>query len=201
MLAIAVIIGVNAAVNRSPRTIEIYSPPPPVTTPAAAQPPAADPATGNALAPPAAPMEDISQAAIMPPYDNYAVTQGIHGQSYGHYAIDIAAGKGSTILSPIKGTVTQHYVDQWGNPTLIIENDYYQVMMLHGQYTAQVGTQVLLGQSVGTESNLGYTMDMLGRLCTNRDCGYHTHLNVFDKRLGTNVDPLERINPTGVGGQ
>ena len=26
------------------------------------------------------------------PYDNYFLTQGVHGQSYGHLAIDIAAG-------------------------------------------------------------------------------------------------------------
>jgi murein DD-endopeptidase MepM/ murein hydrolase activator NlpD len=202
ILVIVLIVGINAAVNRTPRTIEVFSPPPaPVATSTAAQPPVTDPATGNSPLPPAVPTEDVAQAAIIAPYDNYAITQGVHGQSYGHYAIDIAAGKGATILSPINGTVTQHYFDQWGNPTLVIENDYYQVMMLHGEYTAPVGTPVRLGQAVGTESNIGYTMDMLGRLCTNRDCGYHTHLNVFDKRVGTNVDPLARINPTGVGGQ
>jgi murein DD-endopeptidase MepM/ murein hydrolase activator NlpD len=133
---------------------------------------------------------------IAAPYEEYIVTQGLHGQSYGHLAIDIAAGKGATILSPINGVVTQRYIDQWGNPTIVIENDYYQVTMLHGLYTADVGTPLRLGQPVGIESNVGYTMDMFGRLCTNRDCGYHTHLNIFDKRLGTNVDPLSLIPPS-----
>lgn len=202
ILVVAVIVAVNAAVNRSARTIEVYAPPPaPAATSAPPPQPDAAESPGDPLQPPPAPTEDVAQAAIIAPYDNYILTQGIHGQSYGHYAIDIAAGKGTTILSPINGTVTQSYFDEWGNPTLVIENDYYQVMMLHGLYTVQIGTPLRLGQPVGTESNMGYTMDMLGRLCTNRDCGYHTHLNIFDKRIAANVNPLDRINPTGVGGQ
>lgn len=201
-IAIAVIvtiIAVNAIVNQSPRTIEVASPlPAPALTPTI-PPPA--PGEEPAIQPLPTPIYDVAQEAIIPPYDNYILTQGVHGQSYGHNAIDIAAGKGATILSPINGVVTQYYTDQWGNPTLVIENDYYQITMLHGNYTAQVGTAVRLGQAVGTESNMGYTMDMLGRLCTNRDCGYHTHLNVYDKRIGGNVNPLEVINITGVGGQ
>lgn len=43
------------------------------------------------------------------------------------------------------------------------------------------------------ESNIGYTLDMAGNLCAGRDCGYHTHLNVYDKRLGYNIDPLSLI--------
>ncbi len=201
-IAIAVIvaiIAVNAIVNQSPRTIEVASPlPAPALTPTV---PAPAPGEEPAIQPLPTPIYDVAQEAIIPPYDNYILTQGVHGQSYGHNAIDIAAGKGATILSPINGMVTQHYTDQWGNPTLVIENDYYQITMLHGNYSAQVGTAVRLGQAVGTESNMGYTMDMLGRLCTNRDCGYHTHLNVFDKRIAGNVNPLEVINITGVGGQ
>jgi hypothetical protein len=46
---------------------------------------------------------------------------------------------------------------------------------------------------VGVESNLGYTTDMAGVPCWGRDCGYHTHLNVFDKRIGGNVNPLELL--------
>jgi hypothetical protein len=33
------------------------------------------------------------------PYTDYALTQGIHGMSYGHMAIDIAAGRGEPILA------------------------------------------------------------------------------------------------------
>ena len=130
-------------------------------------------------------------AAIIMPYDDYILTQGLHGQSYGHLAIDIKAGEGAIIKSPIEGVVTQLYTDDIGNPTLVIENDIYQVMMLHGVYTVKVGDQIKIGQPVGTESNLGNTRDAWGNSCRGRDCGYHTHLNVFDKRLGTNVNPLE----------
>lgn len=128
------------------------------------------------------------------PYDQYTLTQGLHGFSYGHAAIDIAAGKGATILSPINGEVTGLYVDQYGNPTLVIENEIYQVTLLHGEYTVSVGEKVELGQPVGSEGNLGYTTDMLGQSCAGRNCGYHTHLNVFDKRIGANVNPLELID-------
>jgi murein DD-endopeptidase MepM/ murein hydrolase activator NlpD len=109
-------------------------------------------------------------------------------------AIDIAAGKGATVRSPINGSVTELYVDQYGNPTLVIENEYYQVTMLHGDYTVNPGDPVTEGQPVGTESNHGYTTDMQGNLCRGRNCGYHTHLNVFDKRTGTNVNPLDLID-------
>jgi murein DD-endopeptidase MepM/ murein hydrolase activator NlpD len=128
------------------------------------------------------------------PYDDYWVTQGIHGTSYGHMAVDIAAGKGATIRSPIAGRVTEKTTDGVGNTKLLIENEYYQVLMLHGIYAVNVGDEVSWGDRVGEESNIGYTMDMQGRLCTGRDCGYHTHLNVFDKRLGRNVNPLNLLS-------
>jgi murein DD-endopeptidase MepM/ murein hydrolase activator NlpD len=125
------------------------------------------------------------------PYDNYILTQGPHGYSYGHMAIDISAGNGATIKSPIFGAVTQFYFDGLGNSTLVIENEKYQIMMLHGAYTVAVGDQLRPGDSVGTESNIGNTYDWAGNSCRGRDCGYHTHLNIFDKELGRNVNPLE----------
>lgn len=133
--------------------------------------------------------------AIRAPYDDYTLTQGPHGQSYGHYAIDLAAGKGATVLSPINGSVSAHYIDEYGNTTLIIENDIWQVLMLHGNYSVEVGQAVSIGQPVGQESNNGYTVDWRGQSCRGRDCGYHTHLNIYDKRIGSNVDPLELIAP------
>jgi murein DD-endopeptidase MepM/ murein hydrolase activator NlpD len=129
--------------------------------------------------------------ALAWPYENYVITQGPHGMSYGHMAIDLSGGKGATILSPISGEVTELFVDQYGNPTLILENSRYKILMLHGVYTVQVGERVAMGQPVGAESNIGYTLDAYGRLCAGRDCGYHTHLNIYDKQLGTNVNPLE----------
>ncbi len=132
-------------------------------------------------------------AVFIAPYTDYTLTQGLHGYSYGHMAIDLGAGKGAKILSPINGVVTDVYIDEYGNPTLVIENAYYQVTLLHGAYSVVIGEQLNAGQTIGTESNLGYTTDLQGRSCQGRDCGYHTHLNVFDKRLGANVNPLELI--------
>ena len=139
------------------------------------------------------PLEKIDAGSVVAPYDHYTLTQGPHGFSYGHMAIDIAAGQGAVIKSPIQGYVTALFTDQYGNPTLVIENDIYQVTMLHGKYKVAVGDQIELGQMVGRESNLGYTTDMMGRSCRGRDCGYHTHLNIFDKRAGSNVNPLSLI--------
>ena len=138
--------------------------------------------------------EPAGDSAFAAPYKKYTITQGLHGFSYGHAAIDIAAGQGTKILSPINGEVTALYIDQYGNPTLVIENDIYQVTMMHGEYTVHVGDKVKLGQKVGRESNLGYTTDMSGQPCAGRNCGYHTHLNVFDKQIGENVNPLELID-------
>lgn len=128
--------------------------------------------------------------AISYPYDDFWITQGPHGYSYGHMAIDLAAGKGALVKSPIYGEVTAVYVDQYGNTTLVIENDVFVVTLLHGDFTAKVGQQVALGDIVGSESNNGYTTDMQGNSCHNRDCGYHSHLNVFSKLSQANVNPL-----------
>ena len=133
--------------------------------------------------------------AIRAPYDEYILTQGPHGQSYGHLAIDLTAGKGAPILAPINGTITAHYIDKYGNTTLILENEVWQVLMLHGDYFVEVGQSVQIGETVGSESNHGYTVDWRGQSCRNRDCGYHTHLNIFDKRIGQNVNPLDVLSP------
>jgi murein DD-endopeptidase MepM/ murein hydrolase activator NlpD len=166
----------------------------PTVEPAAAltqEPPlAADTGQGGAQeAPPA----EIDADAITWPYEAFAVTQGPHGFSYGHMAVDITAGKEAPIQSPINGMVTALFIDEWGNPSLIIENARYKIEMLHGNFSVHTGEMVSLGQQVGTESNQGNTVDATGRSCRGRDCGYHTHLNVFDKILGANLNPLEVI--------
>ena len=130
-------------------------------------------------------------SAIIYPYDDYWLTQGPHGFSYGHMAIDIAAGKGSAIKSPIQGLVAANYVDQYGNTTLIVENERYQVTLLHGNYSVAVGQPISLGELIGSEGNNGYTTDMYGNSCRGRECGYHTHINVFDIGVGQNVNPLD----------
>jgi murein DD-endopeptidase MepM/ murein hydrolase activator NlpD len=109
-------------------------------------------------------------------------------------AIDLAAGKGAAIKSPINGKVAAKYVDGIGNTVLILENSIYQVILMHGTYSVTVGQTVKIGDSVGVENNLGFTTDMQGVSCKNRDCGYHTHLNVFDKTRGENINPLTLLN-------
>lgn len=168
--------------------------------PSAATPRVEDVSVETAVSPPVTQSKQadisISTDAITfaAPYTNYAITQGIHGASYGHMAIDIAAGRGEPLLSPINGVVTQLYMDEYGNPTIVIENDVYQVMFLHGDYTVAIGDTLKVGQVFGAESNKGYTMDMAGNLCYNREwCGNHSHLNVFDKRIQANVNPLGLI--------
>jgi murein DD-endopeptidase MepM/ murein hydrolase activator NlpD len=138
-------------------------------------------------------VESSDPNIVVAPYDHYFVTQGPHGFNYGHMAIDISGGKGAVITSPINGVVTESYVDQYGNTTLVIENSHFRVTFLHGLYTVKVGDQLIVGQTIGTESNQGLTYDPLGRLCQGRDCGYHTHLNFYDKQIGSNVNPLDLI--------
>jgi murein DD-endopeptidase MepM/ murein hydrolase activator NlpD len=137
------------------------------------------------------PLSSDKQEAIAPPYDQYYLTQGPHGFEYGHMAIDISSGEGADVLSPINGFVTALFVDDLGNTWLILENDIYQVTLLHGLFTVQEGQQVRLGEVIGVESNQGNTFDAQGRSCRGRDCGYHTHLNILDKRLNANVNPLD----------
>lgn len=129
------------------------------------------------------------------PYDDYVLTQGTHGSKYGDAAIDLTAGKGMAILSPIYGVITKNGRDEWGNTALIIENDKWNVKLLHGDYFVEEGDWVQIGQVVGRESNHGYTMDLQGRSCKKRDCGYHTHLNVFDKREGKNANLMDLLHP------
>ena len=96
-------------------------------------------------------------------------------------------------MTIINGTVSGTGYDQWGNTFIQIENELYTVLYLHGLYTLSVGDSVRAGQPIGSESNIGYTLDMAGNLCAGRNCGYHTHLNVYDKRQATNINPLTLI--------
>jgi murein DD-endopeptidase MepM/ murein hydrolase activator NlpD len=138
----------------------------------------------------------VNPDLVIAPYQEYTLTQGLHGYSYGHAAIDLAAGKGATILSPIDGYVTDLYIDEYGNPTLLIENDHYQVTLMHGDYSVVEGQMLMAGDTVGSESNKGYTTDMNGVPCQGRKkCGFHTHLNIYDKYQLVNVNPLDLFSP------
>ncbi len=187
---LVLIMAINLLLNLEPETAQAAqtNPQPPTMVQLNSEPTFSPTLAEAAPTPTPAPPDPAAFAA---PYDWYVITQGIHGQSYGHYAIDLGGGNGAVIKSPIHGTVTELYTDGLGNPTLVIENEVYRVTMLHGVYSVAAGESVSLGDQVGTESNLGNTTDFQGRSCRNRDCGYHTHLNVFDKRLGQNVNPLD----------
>lgn len=123
---------------------------------------------------------------------DYTVTQGIHGQSYGHFAVDLAGGKGTTIYSPINGVVKKKYTDQYGNPTLVLENSRWRVTLLHGNFSVNVGDRVKIGQKIGKEGNQGIVECADGKRPNGRNCGYHTHVNLYDKNKGKNVNPLNK---------
>lgn len=133
----------------------------------------------------------LDHDSIQMPYADYAVTQGVHGYEYGHLAIDISAGKGVEIQSPINGQITANFTDPVGGTILMIENERWQITLVHGNFSVSVGGFVRKGQVIGIESNQGNTVDLQGRSCRGRDCGYHTHINIFDKRSGVNVNPLD----------
>src|SRR5512139_589951 len=65
-------------------------------------------------------------AAIAAPYNHYTITQGVHGASYGHIAIDNNAAKFKKIKSPNNGYITRLFPDRYGNPTLVIQNKFYK---------------------------------------------------------------------------
>jgi len=135
-------------------------------------------------------VQQTSSCPIQKPYEYGGLTQELHGNQ----ALDYKAGEGISVLSPISGTVIQNEITVSDNTTLVIENDCYMVKMYHGDWTAEVGSQIIIGQPVGTESNKGYTFTNNGNtFCgTGSNCGYHTHLEVFDKELNIYIDPRER---------
>lgn len=135
--------------------------------------------------------------AFAMPYETFVKTQGPHGQSYGHAAFDLAAGRGTSILSPINGTVTFSGLDSLGNTTLIIKNTCYEVLMYHGRYSVSNNQSVEIGNVVGTESNQGNTEGSGGKKCqgdVTPKCGNHTHLNVKDVVSGQNLDIYDLVS-------
>lgn len=125
------------------------------------------------------------------PYAEFWFTQGLHGASYGHQAVDIKAGAMQPLRSPITGRVVANGYYKT-NTELVIESDRYRVTLWHGNFTPAVGQMVYLGNPIGTEGNSGYVTDGNGVLCQGRaGCGYHTHINIFDKIAGVNVDPRD----------
>lgn len=138
------------------------------------------------------------QHALALPYreGTYVITQEQHGANYGHAAMDIAGGDGTPLYSPCNCVVVDVYTDIYGNPTLVLENDEYIVVLLHGNYTVETRDVLKLGDLIGTESNQGYTFSD-DRYCgTGSTCGYHTHFNVYLTDIGESVYPGEIVNTT-----
>ena len=111
----------------------------------------------------------------------WQMTQDWHGTALP--GKDYAAGCGTTIMAPISGIVTQNGRDKYCGPfgcyntVLTIENSNYKITLLHGQYSVQAGTSVTAGQRVGRERSIG------------NSSGCHSHLSVWNKRVGLWVDP------------
>lgn len=144
--------------------------------------------------PTATPASTPNPRAFSMPYEEYDLAQGVHGSEYGQAAIDIVAGAGDEILSSIDGIVTfvgTEVVGPYVNTKLVIENDFYEVLYYHGDYDVSEGQELRRGEVVGHEGNHGYTVCSGGLVPGEAyGCGHHTHLNVFDKTLGVNVNPL-----------
>ncbi len=136
------------------------------------------------------PVPTADPAAVRYPYDEFILTQGPHGQSYGQLAIDLTAGNGAPILSPISGTVTALYIDEYNNTTLVLDNEIWQVLLLHGDYSVQPGQAVSIGQVIGSESNHGYTLDC-GATCATAATAATIRTSSYSINAGQNVNPLE----------
>lgn len=122
------------------------------------------------------------------PYVTYGITGGIHGDGWyvngqkNSLAVDIGAGVGTPLLSPIVGgVVVDTGIDPYlgyNNTYIIIENTCWKVFLLHGIYTAPVGTTLSLGEQFGTEASIG------------NSSGPHTHLSLYDKINARWVNPI-----------
>lgn len=99
--------------------------------------------------------------------------------------VDVTAGAGATIYSPISGAVSCWF-DASNDPVLQIENDQYKVLLLHGEYSVCGNGTVNRGDPVGRESNLGNAV-IAG--------SYHTHVEVCEFKDGKCVE----VNPIDLG--
>lgn len=138
--------------------------------------------------------QDEDSQIQLPYIGGYTVTSDCnHGGAYiSNCPIDLAAGNGTPLYSPITGKITSFTpADQYGNPVWIVENSRYKVLLLHADFTATIGN-VSIGQQIGTESNKGYTLCSIdGKPPNGRNCGYHTHIEIVDKITGQSINPLQ----------
>lgn len=93
---------------------------------------------------------------------------------------DLSAGEcGVPVFAPIVGTVDKKGVDYLGNTYMVIRQGTVEVMLMHGDYTVNVGDSVTFSTRVGWDASNGFSS------------GCHTHLAIHIS--GRAVDPLPFI--------
>lgn len=122
-----------------------------------------------------APVREIH--AVSGPYKRARMSQGLHGCLYGHAAIDLVAKGDAALHAPVSGRVSARYIDEVNNTVLVIDGHDYIVTFLHGVYYVGIGDEIRRGEVIGRQASIG------------RSTGPHTHVTIYDKRAGGNVDP------------
>jgi hypothetical protein len=135
----------------------------------------------EAAAAPAGGRDDTTR--VVAPYTDYVVTQGPHGASYGHMAIDITRGRRNHPYAACgRVTITTSKMGQY---TLILENENYQITLMHGNYTRVLATGAIARRWAQRAT---MATPWIGRdLCYGRDCGYHP-ISISSIALGSNVN-------------
>ena len=102
-------------------------------------------------------------------------TVGIVTDTFGtrngkHYGIDIAAPRGTAVVSVSEGTVTKsYYSETYGNVIFIEHEQGYETVYAHlYDRVVSVGDHVAQGEQIGTVGNTG------------RSSGAHLHFEVHD---------------------
>lgn len=140
------------------------------------------------------PLIFLFEGIILPYSGDYVVTNTCHPDGWGNYvggypstcAIDISAGCGEPIISPVSGDFISYADDglQLGNTAAIIKGNQYIVFLLHGDYLNL--SKVSQGDLIGYEASHG------------NSTGCHTHLSVFDNINKKWVNPLSLGDVTSI---
>ena len=104
------------------------------------------------------------------------VASGFHGEG-AWPGRDYASDCGTAVLSPISGLVTRKGTDHLGNTYLHLTGGIIEAIVMHGDYSPEVGDFVGKGEQIGTEANHG----------NSSEC--HTHLSI--RVEGVLIDPME----------
>ena len=127
------------------------------------------------------------EGIILPyPGGTYTITDSCHPDGWGDFvggysstcAIDLSAGCGASIISPISGDMVAYADDGLGigNTAAIIKGSRYTAFLLHGDYVASGPIQQ--GGLIGYEASHG------------NSSGCHTHISIFDHIEKKWVNPL-----------